>query len=79
MKEIGPSLDLKPRRIHIANDSLYKSACRKPKQLLDKKEKNIEYNGLGERKGRIHMQKQNINTIALQPFRVNLVNLENIG
>lgn len=70
LEEIGPSVNMKLRKIKLANESLYKNACKQPRQLLDKKEKNIETNMLGEKRGRLHMTKQNLNTMALRKYKV---------
>jgi len=67
MKEIGPSLDLKLRRAKLASSELYKLACRQPKILRDNKPKNIETNNLGEKRGRIHVGRQDVNKIPLRP------------
>jgi ribosome production factor 2 len=69
ISEIGPSLNLKSRRIHLANEELYKLSLKQPKQLFKKKEKNIETNALGEKRGRIHMARQNVKTMALKKYK----------
>ncbi len=70
MNEIGPSLNLKIRRIQLASEELYKKSLIQPKELKVKKVKNIEKNFLGEKRGRIHMGRQNYDTIATKKYRV---------
>lgn len=68
LTEIGPSLDLKVRNIHLASKELYDLALKQPKEIIEKKVKNIEKNALGEKRGRIHMAKQNLKTVALKKY-----------
>ena len=71
MEEIGPSLDLKVRKIQLANADIYKVSLRQPRVVEPKKKKNIETNALGEKRGRVHMAKQNLNAMALKNYKVN--------
>jgi len=68
LKEIGPSLDLKIRRIALASQELYKLACKQPKEINKKPEKNVSTNILGEKRGRIYMSQQNLNNMALKKY-----------
>lgn len=72
MEEIGPSLDLKVRKIQLANEDLYKTSLKQPRVVDPKKQKNIETNALGEKRGRIHMAKQNLNVMALKKYKVSI-------
>ena len=68
--EIGPSFDLKERKFTLADEVLYKKALKQPKGIKETKEKNIEKNKiLGEKRGRIHMQKQNLGAVSLKKFK----------
>ena len=68
--EIGPSFDLKERKFTLADEVLYKKALKQPKGIKETKEKNIEKNQiLGEKRGRIHMQKQNLGAVSLKKFK----------
>lgn len=69
LTEVGPSLNLKVRNIHLASKELFDLANKQPKEALVKKEKNIENNALGEKRGRIHMAKQNLNAVSLKKYR----------
>ena len=68
--EIGPSFDLKERRFTLGDEVLYKKTLKQPKGIKETKEKNIEKNKiLGEKRGRIHMQKQNLSAVSLKKFK----------
>ena len=68
--EIGPSFDLKERKFTLADEVLYKKTLKQPKGIQETKEKNIEKNKiLGEKRGRIHMQKQNLGAVSLKKFK----------
>jgi len=69
LKEVGPSLDLKVRRIKLGSSELYKLACKQPKVLRPHKVKNIETNVLGEKRGRVHVGRQDVNNMALKPYK----------
>ena len=72
IKEIGPKFDLKLRRNQVASNDLYKLACKKPKVAnVEKKKsrKNVFTNEIGERKGKVFIQQQDLNTIATRKFR----------
>ena len=58
------------RRAKLATAELYKLACKQPRVLKVKKVKNIERNLLGEKRGRLHMGRQDINKINLKPYKV---------
>lgn len=64
LSEIGPSFKLKLRRTRTASEKTMKVACRQPK--LHKKVKNIATTPLKEKKGKVHIQQQDIKTIALK-------------
>jgi ribosome production factor 2 len=70
--EVGPSLNLKVRKIHLASEELYKISLRQPREVTGKKTKNIENNMLGEKRGRVHMVKQNVKDMALKRYKVNI-------
>lgn len=60
---MGPSIDMKIGRTRFASDQLMKMALKVPKELDPKKVKNIATNALGETTGRIHMQKQDFDSL----------------
>jgi ribosome production factor 2 len=68
LKEIGPSLDLKPRRIKLAPEDEYKQACRQPKLTSKTKSKNETTNVLGEKRGRVYLTSQDLNQMSLKQY-----------
>ncbi|ORX39307.1 Brix domain-domain-containing protein [Kockovaella imperatae] len=65
--EMGPSLDLSVRRVQEANEDTWKMATKRPKVAkkdvekgLGKKRKNIETDEMGDKVGRIHLEKQDL-------------------
>ncbi len=68
LEECGPSLDLTIRRHQFASSALEEDAVRIPAQLKIKKKKNISAEVLGKY-GRIHMQRQDMNKMALKKMK----------
>lgn len=66
--EVGPSLNLKVRRIHLGTEELYKLSLKQPKQVTLKPKKNIEEDSFGTR-GRVHPLRQNLNAMALRKYK----------
>jgi ribosome production factor 2 len=64
MVKFGPSFVLEVRRSQIADEKTFKKACKDPK--LRKKVKNIKTNAMKETRGQVHLQQQDIKTIALK-------------
>jgi ribosome production factor 2 len=85
MKEIGPSLDLKVRRVKLATDEVYKIACRQPRTKSKTRSKNEATNVLLEKRGRVYMTSQDLNKMSLKQYnkqikrKVALKKLENEG
>jgi ribosome production factor 2 len=70
-KEIGPHLAMRLGRHSIASADLYKAACRKPKIAnpeRKKARKNVYTNETGERRGKVYIQQQDLQTIATRKF-----------
>lgn len=70
-REIGPSFKMAMRRDKMASNELFKEACRKPLvRNPDKKkaDKNKFTNVLGEKKGKVFVQQQDIDTLALRRY-----------
>lgn len=70
-EKIGPCLTLTIRRSNFCDDETWKQATkvRRNKSKSDKKKKNITTNVLGETRGRVFMQQQDLSTIALRKFK----------
>ncbi|XP_002737014.1 ribosome production factor 2 homolog, partial [Saccoglossus kowalevskii] len=69
LEEIGPSLDLVMRRTRLAADDLFKKSMKQPKEAKIRKVKNVSRDVFGTKHGRIHMQKQDLNTLQLRKLK----------
>jgi len=63
LDEIGPSFKLKLDRGKGPDKDRWKQAIKVPKQVKPKKTKNVSTHTMGERKGRLHLGKQDFNQI----------------
>lgn len=61
---MGPYMDLVPRRSQLPSEDLWKTACKKPAALKDTKVKNISKTSRGDKVGRLHMKKQNLDKMG---------------
>ena len=71
-REVGPSFSMVLRRDKMASVDLFKEACKQPKvQNFDKKraDKNKYTTALGEKKGKVFIQHQDLETIALRKYK----------
>lgn len=66
---MGPALDLKLGRIHFPADDLMRQACRVPKELFNKKVKNISRDSVGDQFGRVHVGNQQIGKIQTRKVK----------
>ncbi|KAJ2030173.1 rRNA-binding ribosome biosynthesis protein rpf2 [Coemansia sp. RSA 376] len=69
LEEMGPSLDLRVRRVRQPTDDMWKQAIKMPRELKVVKTKNISRDGLGDKYGRIHVGKQEINKIQTRKVK----------
>lgn len=69
LEEIGPRIDFTLRRTKLPSPDLMKEACKKPRELKVTKKKNISTDGLGNKHGRVHMGKQEINKIQTRKMK----------
>ncbi|PXF47402.1 Ribosome production factor 2-like [Gracilariopsis chorda] len=66
LKEAGPSFDLELRRSRLASDAMLTEAMKKPRDpAFVRKVKNVSRDNMGDKKGRIHLGKQDLNKLAL--------------
>jgi len=63
--DVGASFDLIVRRTKLANDEQYKKACKQLKFHKAKHEKNLKTTALGETRGRLYVERQNLDSLAL--------------
>ncbi|KAI9503133.1 rRNA-binding ribosome biosynthesis protein rpf2 [Coemansia spiralis] len=69
LEEMGPSLDMRIRRVRYPTDDMWKQSTRIPKELKVTKVKNITRDGLGDKYGRVHLGKQDINKIQTRKVK----------
>jgi ribosome production factor 2 len=63
LSPMGPFLDLTLRRSQLPSEDLWKLATKRP-PTVEKKAKNVKKTVLGEKLGRIHMKKQNLDKMG---------------
>lgn len=66
LQDMGPHFDLSLRRHHTASQDLWKTATKKDKSNLTKKVKNIAKSSFGDKIGKIHMKKQNLDKMGVR-------------
>jgi len=69
LEEIGPSADLVVRRTKLASADLFKTSCKKPKEIKPKKKKNISKDAFGSQLGRVHMPKQDLRRLPTRNMK----------
>jgi ribosome production factor 2 len=69
LEEMGPNYDFTVRRTSVAKPEVWKSAIRVPKEIKHKKVKNIEVDEMGDKYGRIHLGKQDLNKIQTRKMK----------
>lgn len=66
---MGPSLDLEIRRVHENNTQLKKLSLMVPKTTKPTKVKNVTHNVFGEKIGRLHMTKQEVDKMQVRKIK----------
>jgi ribosome production factor 2 len=61
---MGPFLNMTVRRTQLASEDMWKASMRQPKNAAPPKVKNVSNTTLGEKMGRIHMKKQNLDKMG---------------
>ena len=71
LDEVGPRVDLTFRRRQRPPADLLHAAMQQPKRSAERKKerKNFEVNSMGERVGRVHMQRQNLANVAIAKLK----------
>ncbi|KAJ3250025.1 rRNA-binding ribosome biosynthesis protein rpf2 [Chytriomyces hyalinus] len=69
LQECGPALEMKVGRTQFADATVYKEALRVPKELQQKKVKNIERDEMGDKLGRVHMEKQDLTKLQTRKMK----------
>lgn len=68
LAEVGPRFDFSVRRSRAAPDEFQTQSMKQPK-IDKKKEKNVSYDSLEGKVGRIYMPKQDLNSMALNKMK----------
>ncbi|KAL3233557.1 Ribosome biogenesis protein RPF2 [Nakaseomyces bracarensis] len=69
LDEVGPRLDFKIGRVRTPSPELEKEAYKRAKQTEVKVKKNVEIDGMGDKLGRIHMGKQDLNKMQTRKMK----------
>ncbi|WVN85052.1 uncharacterized protein L203_100194 [Cryptococcus depauperatus CBS 7841] len=76
LTEMGPSIDLSIRRIQTADEEIMKMALKRPKLAkndvekgLGKKRKNIETDEMGDKVGKLHMERQDLGKLQSRKMK----------
>ncbi|VDD94751.1 unnamed protein product [Enterobius vermicularis] len=67
--EIGPRIDFTLQRTKLASDSLFKLALKQPKEIKAKKAKNTSMDIFGTKLGRIHVGRQDLNSLQTRKMK----------
>lgn len=69
LNEIGPRLDFAVGRREAPAAEMEKEAMKKPKQLQQKTVKNVETDLMGDKFGRVHVGKQDLNNLQTRKMK----------
>jgi len=69
LEEMGPSVDFVVRRTKLAPQDIFKSACKKPKELKPTKKKNISKDVFGSTLGRVHLGRQDLRNLPTRNMK----------
>jgi ribosome production factor 2 len=67
--ELGPRMDFRLGRLREADPAVLKEALRRPKGAEEKTRKNISTDGMGDKLGRIHLGKQDLNGLQTRKMK----------
>ena len=70
LHDMGPHMDLTLRRSQAAGEDLWKAACKVPNVSVEKKVKNVARNSMGDKVGKLHMKRQNLDRLQSKTRRV---------
>jgi ribosome production factor 2 len=69
LEPVGPFIDFVPGRQHLASADLKKQAHAIPRELKPKKVKNVSHDGIGDKYGRIHVGRQQIDKLQTRKVK----------
>ncbi|KAJ3065842.1 rRNA-binding ribosome biosynthesis protein rpf2 [Podochytrium sp. JEL0797] len=69
LEECGPAMEFTVGRTRFADEAVYKTAYKVPKELTVKKVKNIERDEMGDKVGRVHMHPQDFTKLQTRKMK----------
>ncbi|KAJ3411304.1 rRNA-binding ribosome biosynthesis protein rpf2 [Chytridiales sp. JEL 0842] len=69
LEECGPAIEFELRRTRFGDAATYKEALKVPAELKQKKVKNIDHDEIGDKMGRIHMEKQDLSKLQVRKMK----------
>lgn len=70
LEEMGPSIELTVRRTQFASSDLLRMAMKQPRSYKNSKVKNTSIDeGLGDKMGRVYVERQEIDKLALRKMK----------
>lgn len=69
VEEMGPRIDFRVGRVREADPDMWKEAMRRPKGQEAKVKKNVETDIVGDKVGRIHVGKQNLDQLQTRKMK----------
>eukprot|EP01059_Diplonema_ambulator_P019903 TRINITY_DN33583_c0_g1_i1.p1 TRINITY_DN33583_c0_g1~~TRINITY_DN33583_c0_g1_i1.p1 ORF type:complete len:381 (+),score=106.34 TRINITY_DN33583_c0_g1_i1:36-1145(+) len=71
LTNVGPTIDFEVRRVAFAAPAMFKMACKLPKGVVPRKEKNITTDAMGDKIGQIHLEPQtkSLATMGTRKFK----------
>jgi ribosome production factor 2 len=67
--EMGPRIDFRVGRTKEADESMMNMALKRPKMLKERTRKNIELDPMGDKVGRIHVGRQDIDSMQTRKMK----------
>jgi ribosome production factor 2 len=67
--EMGPRMDFRMGRIQQADETIWREALKRPKQLEPRTRKNIGMDSLGDKIGKIHVGRQDLSTLQTRKMK----------
>lgn len=69
VEEIGPRLDVRLGRMQEPDSTMLREAMRRPKTTEARTKKNIETDGMGDKIGRVHLAKQDLDQLQTRKMK----------
>lgn len=69
VEEIGPRMDFRVGRIREADEAMLKDAMKTPRGLEERTKKNITLDTMGDKIGRVHLGKQDLNEMQTRKMK----------